>query len=89
VKNPPINRQFPIISLEFIPEITISRRSRLYDLLCHFNAHDDSHITSNRAHPPLLVAQLQVFPAVVNGQNKGANIHIFLQGYMLRPLWQK
>ena len=65
------------------------RRSPVIALLCHYNAHDDGHTTSNSARPPLLVCQLHVFPTVINGQHKGADIHISLQNSILRPLWQK
>ena len=82
MKDAPINRRFPGISLEFIPTITkwtlILRRSPLIDLLCHFNAHDDGHAPLNGARPPLLVCQLEMFSTVINGQNKGTDIHIFL-----------
>ena len=44
------------------------------NLLYYYNAHDDSHATANGARPPLLVCQLQVFPTIVNGQNKVAGI---------------
>ena len=59
------------------------------NLLYYYNAHDDSHATANGARPPLLVCQLQVFPTIVNGQNKVAGIHVFHQDSILRPFWEE
>ena len=81
LKDPPIDRLLPLISLQAIPKMTkwtfVFSPSLLKPCLCQYSTHDDGHATSNGAVPPLFISQLEIFSTVINGKNKSTNIHIF------------